>query len=182
MQHSGLLLHSHISRQQNDCSPLHADGNEGPARVAALLRQNPPAGRAFCASLCHAAPAQQIAELIAALRDHLLSSAPAAEHAAATDVPAAAAPAAAPAKGSRRRRGRKQGRADEQPSEVVVHASRGPAGLHESAFTYCVTENSACTLWHPLFCSPALHAVSDWVPWFAVRLCHAMMLPCYALL
>lgn len=119
MQHSKLLLHIHISRQQKDYPPLHADGNEGPARVAALLRQNPPAGRAFCASLCHAAPAQQVAELIAALRDHLLSSAPAAEDATATGMPAAAAPAAAAAKGSKRRRGRKQGRADEQPSEVL---------------------------------------------------------------
>ncbi|KAL3138948.1 hypothetical protein ABBQ32_005760 [Trebouxia sp. C0010 RCD-2024] len=99
------------------------DGNEGPARVAALLRQNPPAGRAFCASLCHAAPAQQVAELIAALRDHLLSSAPAAEDATATGMPAAAAPAAAAAKGSKRRRGRKQGRADEQPSEAEQQES-----------------------------------------------------------
>lgn len=110
-----------------------ADGNEGPARVAALLRQNPPAGKAFCASLCQGAPAQQVAELIAALHDHLLSSAPAA-----TGVPDPAAPGAAPAaaaaKGSKRRRGRKQARADEQPPEVVPHALGPLAGLSKSVF------------------------------------------------
>lgn len=101
----------------------HTDGNEGPARVAALLRQNPPAGKAFCTSLCQAVPAQQIAELIAALRDHLLSSAPpaAAEHGGTNSAAVAAASAAAAAvasKGSKRRRGRK-GSADAQASEVL---------------------------------------------------------------
>ena len=97
-----------------------ADGSEGPARVAALLRQNPPAGKAFCASLCQAAPAQQVAGLIAALRDHLLPSAPAAAQHAGTDSSAAAeAAAAAASKGSKRRRGKKQGSADAQPSEVL---------------------------------------------------------------
>lgn len=78
-----------------------ADGSEGPARVAMLLRQNSAAGKAFCASLCHAAPAEQVAELIAALRDHLLSSAPASE--------GATAAAAVASKGSKRCRGKKQG-------------------------------------------------------------------------
>ena len=95
-----------------------ADGHEGPARVAALLRQNPPAGKAFCASLCQAAPTQQVADLIAALRDHLLSSAPAAQHAGTGSSAAAEAAAAAASKGSKRCRGRKQGSADAKTSEV----------------------------------------------------------------
>jgi len=81
-----------------------ADGGEGPARVAMLLRQNPTAGRAFCASLLQGAPVERVVELVAALRDHLLSSAPAQDS-------ALAAAEAGPSKGRKRRRGRKQAKA-----------------------------------------------------------------------
>ena len=81
-----------------------ADGGEGPARVAMLLRQNPTAGRAFCVSLLQGAPVERVIELVAALRDHLLSSAPAQDS-------ALAAVKAGPSKGGKRRRGRKQAKA-----------------------------------------------------------------------
>ncbi|KAL0037621.1 hypothetical protein WJX77_005190 [Trebouxia sp. C0004] len=95
------------------------DGGEGPARVAMLLRQNPTAGKAFCASLFQA-PVERVVELVAALRDHLLSSAPAQDS-------ALAATEAGPSKGSKRRRGRKQmqavagspGQPEEENAEVV---------------------------------------------------------------
>lgn len=67
-----------------------------------LLRQNPTAGRAFCTALCQGTPVEQVADLVAALRDHLLSSAP-------KQGPARAE--AGSHKGSKRRRGRKQARA-----------------------------------------------------------------------
>lgn len=78
-----------------------ADGGEGPARVAMLLRQKPSAGKAFCACLLQAAPVERVVDLVAALRDHLLSSAPAQDS-------ALAAAEAGPSKGGKRRRGRKQ--------------------------------------------------------------------------
>ncbi len=69
-----------------------------------LLRQNSTAGKAFCASLLQGAPVERVVELVAALRDHLLSSAPAQDN-------ALAAAEAGPGKGGKRRRGRKQTKA-----------------------------------------------------------------------
>ncbi len=104
---------------------LHADGGDGPARVAMLLRQNPTAGRAFCASLCQNVPVERVADLIAALRDHLLSSAPAQGQ---VDIAAEAGPS----KSSKRRRGRKQIRAadgspnkDEEEAYEVIARVKG---------------------------------------------------------
>ena len=59
-------------------------------------------------------PSNRLTDLITALRDHLLSSAPAAAEHAGTGSSAAAAAS----KGGKRRRGRNQGSADAQPSEV----------------------------------------------------------------
>lgn len=88
-----------------------------------LLRQNPTAGKAFCASLLQGAPVERVVELVAALRDHLLSSAPAQDS-------ALAAAEAGPSKGGKRRRGRKQtkavagspGQPEEEDAEVGSHA------------------------------------------------------------
>ncbi len=84
-----------------------------------LLRQNPTAGKAFCGSLLQGAPVERVVELVAASRDHLLSSAPAQDS-------ALAAAEAGPSKGGKRRRGRKQtkavagspGQPEEQNAEV----------------------------------------------------------------
>lgn len=69
-----------------------------------LLRQNPTAGRTFCAYLSQAVPVERVADLIVALRDHLLSSAPALGK-------ARAAAEAGPSKGGKGRKGRKQTKA-----------------------------------------------------------------------
>ena len=75
-----------------------------------LLRQNPSAGRSFCACLSPAAPSERVADLITALRDHLLSSSPSQSRAAA-------------GKGSKRHRGRKQGSAAGDVPEVDESAA-----------------------------------------------------------
>ena len=107
-----------------------ADGGEGPARVAMLLRQNPTAGRAFCGSLLQGAPVERVIELVAALRDHLLSSAPAQDS-------ALAAAEAGPSKGGKRRRGRKQAKAvagsPDQPEEENAEVGNSCLSVHLSA-------------------------------------------------
>lgn len=56
------------------------DGAEGPARIAALLRRSPAAGRAFCGSLARSAgsqsamPLEQLVALVNSLKGHLLAS------------------------------------------------------------------------------------------------------------
>ncbi|DBA71994.1 TPA: hypothetical protein ACH3X2_010737 [Trebouxia sp. C0005] len=107
------------------------DGGEGPARVAMLLRQKPSAGKAFCACLLQAAPVERVVDLVAALRDHLLSSAPAQDS-------ALAAAEAGPSKGGKRRRGRKQ-----------MKAVAGSPDQHEEENAEVVQQESA-EAWHSL--------------------------------